>query len=63
MLVEDLNARFHEHVIVGLVASSALQLWDTGAFGNSNPDLGHQHAFEVERDDSLVWFGCNSHSF
>ena len=42
----------HQLVVVGLVARGAAQLGDAGALGDVDPDLGDEHAFEVEtRDD------------
>ena len=49
--VEDREALLHQHVVVGLVARGAAQLRDAGALGDVDPDLGDQHALEVETGD------------
>ncbi len=54
VVVEEGQAPLHQHVVVRLVARCAAQLGDTGAFGHRDPDLRHQHPFEVEGDDGLL---------
>ena len=41
---------FISDVVVGLVAGGAAQFVDPGPFGDGDPDLGHEHALEVEGD-------------
>ena len=61
LLVQDLQPALHQHVVVGLVASRAPQCLDTSAFGDSDPDLGHQHALKIEGDDRLLRGASGGH--
>jgi hypothetical protein len=47
----------HQHVVVGLVARRPAQLVDARALGDGDPDLGDEHALEVEGDDRLEIHG------
>ena len=62
VLVEDGEAPAHQHVVVGLVASSALQRFDAGSFGDGDPDLGDQNSLQVEGDDRLTLVGGHPRS-
>ena len=48
---EHLQPEAHQHVVVGLVAGRAPQRFDPGALGDVDPDLGDQHALEIEAGD------------
>ena len=61
MLIENFNATFHEQVVVGLVAGSALQLGNACAFCNGNPNFWYQNPFKVKSDDALLSRCCNCH--
>jgi ATP-dependent 26S proteasome regulatory subunit len=51
VLAQQADAVAHQLVVVGLVARGAAELGDAGALGERDPDLGDEHAFEVEADD------------
>src|SRR5437867_998251 len=54
--IEQRQAATHKLVVVRLVAGRAAQFGNARLFGDGNPDLRHDHAFEVERDDGLLRF-------
>ncbi len=51
MLVEDAQALFHQNVVVGDVAGGGLERFDSGFFGEGDPDFRNQHTFKVETGD------------
>ena len=57
VLGEQFEAAAHQDVVVGLVAGGAAQRIDARALGHRDPDLGHEHAFEVEGHDLLAHVG------
>ena len=52
VLVEDLQAAAHQDVVIGLVAGRAAQRVDARALGDVDPDLGHEHALEIQTRDN-----------
>jgi len=48
---KNFQATLHEHVIVGYVASGEAELFDSGLFGEGDPDFGDEHPLEVERNN------------
>ena len=46
--IEDLESVGHEPVVVGLVASGALEFVDPGTERKIDPNLGDQYAFDIE---------------
>jgi hypothetical protein len=50
LLLEQSDAKAHQLVVVRLVACRARELGHADPFGKLDPDLGHEHAFEVETD-------------
>src|SRR5690606_10173904 len=48
VLVEQSQPTLHQHVVVGLVTGGAAERVDTRALGEGDPDLGDQHALQVE---------------
>ena len=53
VLVEEAEPVPHEDVVVRLLARRAAQGVDPGALGDRDPDLGDEHALEVEGHDRL----------
>ena len=51
VLVEDRDAVAHQLVVVRLVARGDAQRLDAGGLGDVDPDLGDEHAFQIEADD------------
>ena len=51
VLGQQIQPVAHQHVVVGLVARRAAQRLDARALGDGDPDLGQQHALDVERDE------------
>ena len=51
---EQVEAIPHEHVVVRLVTGGAPQPFDPRALRNRDPDLGDEHAFDIERHDRLA---------
>jgi hypothetical protein len=51
VVLEQADAKAHQLVVVGLVARGAHEFGNAGALGKLDPDLGDQHAFEVEADN------------
>jgi len=51
---ENLDAPFHEHVVVGNVASGEAEVFDACLFGDGNPDFWSKNAFQVKSDNTLL---------
>ena len=54
VLGEQVEAIPHEHVVVRFVTCGAPQPVDPGALRDRDPDLGDEHAFDIERHDRLA---------
>ena len=52
--VQDIEARAHQNVVIGLVAGGPPQRVDAGALGKLDPDFRRNDAFHVETDDFHV---------
>ena len=48
VLGENAESLLHQHVVIRDVAGGGAQFLDAGALGESDPDFGYEHSFEVE---------------
>jgi hypothetical protein len=51
VLIEDFDAGAHEFVVIRFIAGGAAQFGDVGFFGDGNPNLRHEDAFQIQHDD------------
>src|SRR5436190_14687901 len=60
VLIEDLQAALHEHIVVRLIPGRAAQFADAGLLGKGDPDFRHENSFEIEGDNGLLHAGFMS---
>ena len=57
VLGHQIQPVLHEHVVVGLLAGGPAQGVDARPLSHGDPDLGDEHALEVQADDGLGALG------
>jgi hypothetical protein len=51
MLVQDTQPLAHELIVIRNITGRLPQGFDTGLFGNGNPDFGYEYAFQIGGDE------------